>query len=581
MGSENKNMENSGTENKKNKSKKSGNNDYLKKAYDEYLQEKKREEQEEREDELAADADYAHEKALNWMGRQPKEVDAAAVYTEMTKLKEETEKRFADLDKTLGLLDICLDGIDKAGNEAIANRNSDKKKAARISEAEQKQYEDNLKKEINGIKTDYEKTLDDTRKYLELLKAEPKKYKSLDVFDKKFQNKIEEFEENINKAKFHVDYPDLNKRLDDNYEKAFREHDEGLADGYISLKNFKEESENKLKELREAQERLNKKKDALVKERSDLFEKNGKDENTATRDEFTKRQEELNKEQKEFYKQLDDFKKKIEDRVKEDNKLPEKEQKKLKEKQDDALRDVKNEMQTLNFVRVNPSGVYEPFGHIETMKHMAERELQTIKSDMKVYNFKLLEPVRERNKKLNEIAETLEAVGDLKERSWFGGKKKEPQAFTDAKNAIFEYLNDTKDLKKASKAYEECRNYLSAYMKADGKSLKSGSKVENTRNQGIVRILELMDELPEFEKLTANNKANDEFDGFEVIEKESEPTYTKLSFKELEGSLAKHSSKTNSRSKNPDIIRKDKAFSDLNRQIAKNDQKNKSARKAK
>ena len=190
------------------------------------------------------------------------------------------------------------------------------------------------------------------------------------------------------------------------------------------------------------------------------------------------------------------------------------------------------------------------------------------------------------------IAEALDAASNLKEgRALLGLKKKtEPQVFTNVRNAVTAYLNNHRNVELARAAYEECRNYISTYMKPDNSGLKSGSTADNTRHQSVVRMLELMDKIPEFAAFSEKEKApqtisegweqldyNKESQaeqpvgaGWENVDANTKHVYTKLPYKQLEASLAKHAKHT--KPENSKNSAKKTAFSDLEHQINKKKQ---------
>ena len=184
---------------------------------------------------------------------------------------------------------------------------------------------------------------------------------------------------------------------------------------------------------------------------------------------------------------------------------------------------------------------------------------------------------RERN--LQDLADAFHAVSNSTERHWYGTVKKTPKVYQDLKAAMESYLQN-KTEENAEKAYAECRNYLTHYMKADGRGLKHGSSLENARHQSVVRMLEIMEDVKEFQPFLemeaperviedAEKKAPE---GWEVVKESADARrYTKLSFSDLEKSLAKHSSEVKGQQQERDAVanRKAKAFSDLNKRIAK------------
>ena len=181
----------------------------------------------------------------------------------------------------------------------------------------------------------------------------------------------------------------------------------------------------------------------------------------------------------------------------------------------------------------------------------------------------IVQNMQEMSAARDQIAETLQAVGDLTKSGWFSRDKKEIERFRQVTEVVQAYADDRSNVKKAHVAYEACREYMAGNMKKDGKGMKSGSKDHNARNQTVVRLLELMEKLPEFEGLSDREEKKEPkgLDGWEEITHDDlkhGSKYQKLNFKELEASLAKHSSDTK-KTKN-----KTKAFSDLNKRIEKN-----------
>ncbi len=164
------------------------------------------------------------------------------------------------------------------------------------------------------------------------------------------------------------------------------------------------------------------------------------------------------------------------------------------------------------------------------------------------------------------LKEVFEAAEDItKKKGFFSIQRKNPKIFTDTMNSVTAYFDDRKNPEKAKAAYDSCRKYISNYMKSDNSGLKSGNAEGNTRRQTVVRMLELMDKLPEFQKFI-NFK---EMDGFEIMDtKDDVSKYTKLNYKQLEASLAKHASKpkkTGNGAKKPERS----AFNDIDKLVNK------------
>ena len=163
-----------------------------------------------------------------------------------------------------------------------------------------------------------------------------------------------------------------------------------------------------------------------------------------------------------------------------------------------------------------------------------------------------------------KLQEVFHAAGDISDKGIFG-KKKAPEIFTNTMNAVGEYLEDRTNNAKAQKAYDACRAYVDEYMKADMSGLKSGSTAGNTRRQAVVKMLELMDTLPEFESMTMQPENEwvvvnkDDINNGKIAK--SAKKYTKLDFNKLEASLAKHSTKQKNQEKS--------AFSDIDNLVNK------------
>ncbi len=178
---------------------------------------------------------------------------------------------------------------------------------------------------------------------------------------------------------------------------------------------------------------------------------------------------------------------------------------------------------------------------------------------------KRYEQVLQNRKSLNEV---FEAAKDITKKSgFFSIQKKNPKIFTDTMDAVDTYISDRKDPEKAQKAYDACRKYVESYMKSDRSGLKSGNADGNTRRQTVVRMLELMDQLPEFKKFTVSDSKNK--NGWEVVDKEDTAKYTKLNYKQLEASLAKHATKPKQSKKQAKAPQKASAFYDIDKLVNK------------
>ncbi len=170
----------------------------------------------------------------------------------------------------------------------------------------------------------------------------------------------------------------------------------------------------------------------------------------------------------------------------------------------------------------------------------------------------------------NNLKEVFEAAQDItKKKGFFSIQKKNPKIFTDTMDAVETYMGDRRNPEKAQAAYDACRSYVERYMKSDRSGLKSGNKDGNTRRQTVVRMLELMDQLPEFQKLTVSADKNK--DGWEIVDadEKEKPKYEKLNFQQLEASLAKHATKQKKSGKHAKKQEKALPFNDLNKLVNK------------
>lgn len=156
-------------------------------------------------------------------------------------------------------------------------------------------------------------------------------------------------------------------------------------------------------------------------------------------------------------------------------------------------------------------------------------------------------------------------------RKWF--RKRDDTVFQNMKAAVTDYLQNGGE-KKAAKAYEECRNYLAGWMEDYGK-VKDGSKTENIRNQGVVRMLELMEEMPDFQSSlkiidTRKHIHPDDVGGdWDIVENKKDASrYKRINFQALEKSLAEHSTESKQAARHVGNNGNSKSFTDLDKRIA-------------
>ncbi len=181
----------------------------------------------------------------------------------------------------------------------------------------------------------------------------------------------------------------------------------------------------------------------------------------------------------------------------------------------------------------------------------------------------------------NELETVFNSIRDTKPgRRTLWLREKDDTLFRNLKTEMTNYMQNH-DAGSAEKAYEACRIFLASRMKPD-KTLKKGNEHENIRAQGVVRMLELMEKLPEFqscldnepEKQEEKNKAPE---GWEIMDSNVSGGYNKLNFEQLENSLAEHSSEKHSGKQYTGSAKNNKAFTNLNKRIGKKKAEEKTA----
>ncbi len=182
----------------------------------------------------------------------------------------------------------------------------------------------------------------------------------------------------------------------------------------------------------------------------------------------------------------------------------------------------------------------------------------------------------------NEIEMVFNGIRDTKPgRRTLGFRQKDDTLFKNMKTALADYIQNH-DVESAGKAYEECRNYLASRMNPD-KTLKKGNEHEKIRAQGVVRMLELMETLPEFQSFVEKKPAMqaeakaEAPEGWEIMDHNVSAGYNKLNFEQLENSLAQHSSEKHSGRQYAGSAKNDKAFTNLNKRIGKKKAEEKAA----
>ena len=222
---------------------------------------------------------------------------------------------------------------------------------------------------------------------------------------------------------------------------------------------------------------------------------------------------------------------------------------------------------------------------LEKEQHKRGRNLMALDEscqDMREYCVRTLLKFREPQKRA-ELETVFGGISDTKAGvTGLLRRKKDDTAFQNMKAAVTDYLQNGGE-KKAAKAYEECRNYLAGWMEDYGK-LKKGSKTENIRNQGVVRMLELMEEMPDFQsslKIVDTRKhihPGEPGEGWAIVEDKDEASrYKRINFEALEKSLATHSAESKQAARHVGNNGNSKSFTDLDKRI---DEKKAKARAA-
>ncbi len=458
---------------------------------------------------------------------------------------------------------------ERYGNATLAmgeNRGKELKAFAEAVEKSQKEIEKKLDAKLDGVQTEYDQTLKIHRRVESKIDGYLVKYPDLVNYDPNIQKKIDNYKKNL--ANFVVKKPEYD-RVD---QKAFKEFKTQWY-GYMErVNNGFHEAKRMLDQMPKLTESLKNQRQKLAEDQKELDERR-KDFANLTKEqkqELVQAQEKLNKQMKALQEKQKQANRQVLERVENNKKQLAADQKKIDarmKKPDVAFEDGYETVMLNEYV---------------DRKNLANQRLKYLYDDFKHYFERLMkqknahdQEQREILKRREEMEDILEAVSNLPAKEhWYKSAPKETQVFTDVRIAVKDYLDDRGNQEKAKKAYDECRNYMKTYMKEDRSGMKSGSKTENTRHQSVVRMLELMDQLPEFEAFTEKEapKSKNVF-GWENLERDDvvNDTYTKLNFQELENSLAKHA--TSKKVKSQDPKKQKKAFANLNRRIEKTKEK--------
>ena len=442
------------------------------------------------------------------------------------------------------------------------NRDAEFEFAQTAAKCQQK-IANELDKKLDDFRTEYDQTLKTNQRIVARLDKYLDKFPDLVNYDPNVQKKINNYIAEVERLT--VKKPEYD-RMDQKACEEFHEQWYGYMD---RVNKGCHGADDMLDQMSKLTESLKNRKQKLDEDQKELDERR-KDFSNLTKGQkeaLIQAQEELNKQLNTLQEEQKQTHKKLLNTVKNNKMQLDADQKKLEAN-----------MKNPNVSFGNGYGIMMRDDYVY-MKKVANQKLQRLYADFKNYLEGLINQKnahdreqREIPKRREEMADILEAVSNLPAKEhWYKAATPEPQIFTDVRTAVKDYLDDHDNSEKAKKAYDECRNYMATYMKADKSGLKSGSKTTNTRHQSVVRMLELMDRLPEFAAYTEKEKpqAAKDVDGWENLELEDvvKDTYTKLNFHDLENSLAKHSTSKKAKSQDPE--KQKKAFSDLNRRIDK------------
>ena len=433
-------------------------------------------------------------------------------------------------------------------------------------EKSQKKIEKEMDKKLDDIQTEYDQTLKTNLTVVAKLDGYLDRHPDFVNYDPNIQSKIDRYIEQVQSLV--VKKPQYD-RMD---QEAYQEFHDQWYEYMGRINDGFNKTDAMLKQMPKLTESLQEQKQKLIETQKELEERR-KDFSNLTKEqkkELILEQETLNKQLKDLQEKQKQANKKASDAVKKDKKQLAADTKKINA-----------QMKNTNVAFLDGYDIVMRSEYAK-MKNEANQKLKNVYHLFKDY---LEDIAKQKNahdkaqrdilKRREEIGDILEAVSNLPAKEhWYSSATTEPQVFTDVRVAVKDYLDNRDDQEKAKKAYDECRNYMQTYMKADKSGMKSGSKNENTRHQSVVRMLELMDQLPEFATFTEKEAPKEKnVSGWENLEKDDvvKDTHTKLNFQELEHSLAKHSTSKKAKSQDPE--KQKKAFSDLNRRIEKTKEK--------
>ncbi len=501
--------------------------------------------------------DPAKQPKLEDLEARNKQKEAEAKHAAFLETGKQRDAMQAKAVKSYGATAASVTAAEKLLQQIEASRKEMMKPEDRAHFAEdmankQHRWEQEMQSSIN-IPREYNKTIQNSNDLLRHMNDMIQAYPNADTTE--LQEKRAAFVERMEQLTTAPQLPKLDAEAMQEYDTNVQQFDAVTAEASQKLQNRITEVKNELAALKKDQEEILKKQEALRK--ADFY---------GNMEQLQAEQKLLNEQQK----NVADRSQKLQDALAADVKAYSKQ---LSEAQSDlriANDDIIHlfvDMKRKDEVKRRAIGTLDR--HTEQMK--------AVYQEAKDYDNAALQRLREPENHA-EMETIFDGISDTKAHRGIFGRRKDDTAFQNMKAAVSDYLQNS-DEQNAKKAYEECRNYLAGWIKPDG-TLKGGSDTENTRNQGVVRMLELMENMPAFQKYVPKQTANAVADGWEILgdEENAHNSFNKLNFKSLENSLEKHAAKGKNEEIRAGRQESRKAFTNLNQKIEAKRAKERAAR---
>ncbi len=501
--------------------------------------------------------DPAKQPNLEELEARNKQKEAEAKHAAFLETGKQRDEMQVKAVKSYGAVGASVTAAENLLQQIEASRKEMMKPEDRAHFAEdmankQHRWEQEMQSSIN-IPREYNKTVRSSNDLLRHMDDMIRTYPNADTAE--LQQKRAAFVERMEQLTTAPQLPKLDAEAMQEYDTNVQQFDTVTAEASQKLQNRITEVKNELAALKKDQEEILKKQEALRK--ADFY---------GNMDQLQAEQKLLNEQQK----NVADRSQKLQDALAADvkaysNQLSEA-QSDLRIANDDIIH-LFVDMKRKDEVKRRANGTLDR--HTEQMK--------AVYQEAKDYDTTALQRLREPENHA-EMETIFNGISDTKAHRSIFGRRKDDTAFQNMKAAVSDYLQNS-DEQNAKKAYEECRNYLAGWMKPDG-NLKGGSNTENTRNQGVVRMLELMENMPAFQKYVPKQTANAVADGWEILgdEENEHNSFNKLNFKTLENSLEKHAVKGKNEEIRAGRQENRKAFTNLNQKIEAKRAKEQAAR---